>query len=785
MLKKIGYFILVIVLLLAVLSFIFIQKNKPVYKGSVRLENLEEEVSVYFDTYGVPHIFADNEKDAFTALGYVHAQDRLWQMELIRRIAAGRLSEVFGEKLIKTDKLFRGMGLESTATEMIQLTDSTSQDFLLAQGYLNGINRYIDEGKTPIEFSLIGLEKEHYSLKDIYNVFGYMAFSFAQAHKTDPLLSDLREVLGTKYLLDLDLDISPRSTLIKNSRGLKRMASNMGNSINNIMDSIPVPPFIGSNSWVIGPQKTKNAKVIFANDPHMGFSQPSVWYQAHLITPEWEMYGFHLALSPFPLLGHNYDFAYGLTMFENDDLDFFFEDDEQQYKIREETIKVKDGDDVVFEVKNGSHGPLMNELMEGMEDERKISMDWIYVKKPSDLLEISYDMSHASSLVEFRDAVSKGNAPGINMMYGDAKGNIAWFAVGQLYEREEGVHSKFILDGANQIDDKITYLDFEQNPQAINPSWHYVYSANNQPEEVNGKLYPGYYLPEDRAKRIVDLIESNDAFTGIQVEEMINDVQSSVNPGLIKIILDNISKVNLTEREKEAIEILKLWNGDYKKDLAAPTIYFKFIYLFLENTFSDEMGEERFEQFLQTHLYKRQIAKQLRMNKSVWWDDIKTKEVKELKDEIITRSFHEAINDLEEQFGNDIDDWLWSSASKALHRHAFDQSATLKGFFNVGPFETDGAIEVINNQLFKLNGKGLYEITAGPSTRRVIDFSDIENAKAILPTGQSGNVFSKHYKDQAEKYLKGEFVKMMLNKEEIKASEDILILLPLKKDSMN
>ena len=784
MLKKIGYFILVIVLLLAVLSFIFIQKNKPVYKGSVRLENLEEEVSVYFDTYGVPHIFADNEKDAFTALGYVHAQDRLWQMELIRRIAAGRLSEVFGEKLIKTDKLFRGMGLESTATEMIQLTDSTSQDFLLAQAYLNGINRYIDEGKTPIEFSLIGLEKEHYSLKDIYNVFGYMAFSFAQAHKTDPLLSDLREVLGTKYLLDLDLDISPRSTLIKNSRGLKRMASNMGNSINNIMDSIPVPPFIGSNSWVIGPQKTKNAKVIFANDPHMGFSQPSVWYQAHLITPEWEMYGFHLALSPFPLLGHNYDFAYGLTMFENDDLDFFFEDDEQQYKIREETIKVKDGDDVVFEVKNGSHGPLMNELMEGMEDERKISMDWIYVKKPSDLLEISYDMSHASSLVEFRDAVSKGNAPGINMMYGDAKGNIAWFAVGQLYEREEGVHSKFILDGANQIDDKITYLDFEQNPQAINPSWHYVYSANNQPEEVNGKLYPGYYLPEDRAKRIVDLIESNDAFTGIQVEEMINDVQSSVNPGLIKIILDNISKVNLTEREKEAIEILKLWNGDYKKDLVAPTIYFKFIYLFLENTFSDEMGEERFEQFLQTHLYKRQIAKQLRMNKSVWWDDIKTKEVKELKDEIITRSFHEAINDLEEQFGNDIDDWLWSSASKALHRHAFDQSAALKGFFNVGPFETDGAIEVINNQLFKLNGKGLYEITAGPSTRRVIDFSDIENAKAILPTGQSGNVFSKHYKDQAEKYLKGEFVKMMLNKEEIKASEDILILLPLT-DSMN
>jgi penicillin amidase len=784
MLKKIGYFLLILAILLAVISFIFVKNNKPVYKGSISLEGLKEEVTVYFDTYGVPHIFADTEEDAYNALGYVHAQDRLWQMELIRRIAAGRLSELFGEELVKTDKLFRGMGLEASAVNTIQLTDSTSQTFLLAQAYLDGINSYIDEGKTPIEFKIIGVEKEHYTLKDIYNVYGYMAFSFAQAHKTDLLLTDLKEVLGKNYLLDLDLDISPKSTLIKNSRGMKRMAAHVGTSINHIMDSLPVSPFVGSNSWVIGPQKTKNGKVIFANDPHIGFSQPSVWYQAHLITPQREMYGFHLALCPFPVLGHNYDYAYGITMFENDDIDFFDEDDQQVYKVRKETIKVKDDDDIIFEVKTGPHGPLMNGILEGMDEERKISMDWIYVKMPSDLLDITYEMSHANSLVEFRDAVSKGNAPGLNMMYGDAKGNIAWFGVGQLYEREAGVHTKFVLDGANQIDDKRAYLDFEQNPQAINPSWHYVYSANNQPEEVNEKLYPGYYLPEDRAKRIVTLIESNDVFTGAQVEEMINDVQSSVSPALVKIILDNISKVNLSETEKKAMEVLKLWNGDYRKELVAPTIYYKFIYLLLENTFGDEMGEERFEQFLQTHLYKRQIAKQLKLNRSVWWDDIKTKEVKELKDEIITRSFHKAIEELEEQHGDDVDDWLWSSSAEVVHKHAFDKSALLKGYFNVGPFETDGGIEVINNQLFKLNGTGLYKVIAGPSTRRVIDFSDVENAKAILPTGQSGNVFSKHYDDQAEKYLNGEFVKMMLNKQEIKASKDILVLLPLK-DSIN
>jgi penicillin amidase len=783
MLKKIGYFILALVLLLGVISFIFIQNNKPKYKGIVAMNSLDEEVSVYFDDVGVPHIFADNEIDAYRALGYVHAQDRLWQMELIRRIAAGRLAEIFGTELVKTDKFFRGLGVGAAANKAIAELDKNSQHYQLSIAYLEGINHFIDEGITPIEFKLVGVDKEHYSLKDIYNVYAYMSFSFAQAHKTDPFLTDLKDLLGNQYLLDLDIDISPRTTLIKNSRGMKRLASNMGAAVSELMDGLPVPPFIGSNSWVVGPQRTKNGKVIFANDPHIGFSQPSVWYQAHLITPEREMYGFNLALSPFPLMGHNYDYAYGLTMLENDDIDFYSETPDQKYAIRQEIIKVKNEDDISFEVKTGVHGPVMNDLLENIEGDEKITMDWIYTKFDNEMLEASYALSHSSSLQEFKDGVGKIVAPGLNIMYGDARGNIAWFAAAKLFERAEGVHSKFVLDGANAIDSQHTYLDFEQNPHAINPSWHYVYSANNQPEEVNGKLYPGYYLPEDRAKRIVELIESSDKVSVEDIEEMINDVESSVTPDLVKIMLNNISIVNLNENEKEALAILKDWKGDYTMKQSAPTIYFKFVYLFLKNTFEDEMGEALFEQFLQTHLYKRQIAKQMRWNRSIWWDDIRTDEVKELKDEIITRSFHQSITALEAQFGDDLDDWQWSEALSVTHKHAFDKNGTLRSFFNVGPFATDGGIEVINNQLFKLNSTGNYDVVAGPSTRRVIDFSDVENGKAILPTGQSGNVFSKHYKDQAEKYLKGEFVKMMLNKEEIKASKDILLLLP-EKDSL-
>ena len=562
------------------------------------------------------------------------------------------------------------------------------------------------------------------------------------------------------------------------------MVHNMGSHVSEIMDAIPVPPLIGSNGWVIGPQRTEKGKVLFANDPHIAFSQPSVWYQAHIITPKSEMYGFYLALSPFPVLGHNYDYAYGITMFENDDTDFYAENAEQKYAIREEVIKVKNEDDIRFEVRTGEHGPVMNDLIETIGREDKITMDWIYTKFDNELLQAAYEISHAGSLQEFKDGASRVIAPGLNFMYGDARGNIAWFAAAKLYERPEGVNSKFILDGSNGVDDQVSYIDFENNPQAINPSWHYVYSANNQPEEVNGKLYPGYYLPEDRARRVVKLIESQDTISASYSESMINDVESSMAPKLVKIMLNNISIVNLNENEKEALVILKDWKGDYRSDLSAPTIYYKFVYLFLKNTFEDEMGEDLFKQFLNTHLYKRQLNKQMSLNRSVWWDDIKTKEVKELKDEIFTRSFHESIAALESQFGNDLDDWQWSKALSVTHKHAFDKSATLSGFFNVGPFSTDGGIEVLNNQLFKLNSSGNYEVIAGPSTRRVIDFSDVENAKAIIPTGQSGNVFSKHYKDQTEKYLNGEFIKMMMNKEEIKASKDILVLLP-KNDSID
>ncbi|MFD1314481.1 penicillin acylase family protein [Namhaeicola litoreus] len=779
MIKRIIRVLIVIIFILGILAWFFVRNNKPIYSGKLDLEKLRDSVSVYFDEVGVPHIYANNTADAYLALGYLHAQDRLWQMELMRRIGPGRLSEIFGKDMIQTDKLFRGMGIELAAKKSLAKIDTNSISFQYARAYLDGVNQFITHGKTPIEFRLLGIEKETYTILDIYNVFGYMSFGFAQAYKTDPLLTDLHEKLGSLYLRDLDVNNDPRTTLIKNyTNGIeKRSAGAISKQINELTMNLPIPPFVGSNSWVIGSKKTKEKGVILANDPHIEFSQPSVWYQAHIKSPDYEMYGFHLALTPFPLLAHNRDFAYGLTMFQNDDLNFYYESGD--FLERKEIIKVKGEDDVEFIVKTGKKGPIMNNLFKGLDSTKSISMDWIYTKSNNDLLDVTYLMSHAKSLSEFKSGVSKIHAPGLNVMYGDKNNNIAWFAAAKLFRFSEEIDTKFILDPAYS-NSEINLLGFDQNPQAINPPWNYVYSANNQPEEIENGYYPGYYLPEDRAKRIVQLLSDKNDFSKSDVEKMILDNTSSVVPGLVRTVLGNLTKVNFSENENKALEILKNWDGSYTQKSIAPSIYNLFLYHFASLTFKDEMGDDYFQMFLNTHLFKRQIAKQIKNLNSIWWDDISTKEYKENRDEIFTNAFHKTIQQLEKEYGDNLEEWTWDQSLSVTHKHAFDKVAVLRPFFNVGPFKTDGGNEVLNNQIFYLNDIGKYQVKAGPSTRRIIDFSDIENSSTIIPTGQSGNIFSKHYKDQAEKYHAGEFVKMKLNEAEIKQAKDVLILYPKK-----
>ncbi|MCM4153651.1 penicillin acylase family protein [Arenibacter sp. N53] len=794
--KKLLWLVLGIAVVLALSSAVYIYKHYPEYTGTKELDKLNNKVEVYFDTFGIPHIYANSEEDALRSLGYVHAQDRLWQMELLRRIGKGGLSEIFGEDMLKTDKFFLSLGIDDASSKTVEMISKNSPIVQLSQAYLDGINQYIKEGPTPIEFHLTGLDKTPFALKDIFNTIGYMAFDFAMAHKTDPLLTNIKNKLGTDYLTDLGLDTDPNSTLIKNYKPTLRdsIKNEVASLVSEVLKGFPVPQFEGSNSWVIAPNKTNNGKVILANDPHIGFAQPSVWYEAHLNAPNYEKYGYHLAGVPFPILGHDRKLAYGITMFENDDIDFYYEEENEndsnsyktpsgwkKYEVISKTIKVKGKKDVMFTYKKSNHGPILNGIADQVKDKRPIAMSWIYTKMENKILDALYGMSHAQNLSEFRESLPNIHAPGLNMMYGDAMGNVAWFATAKLYEMPDSTNTKFILEGSLGKDEPIRYLDFSENPMAINPSWNYVYSANNQPDTINGRFYPGYYLPEDRAKRIVSLLEPKDDWEKEDVQEMLLDDTSGVYTEVVTNLSKSMEVEQMNEKQIAILDKLNLWDGSSQLQQIEPGIYHRWIYFILKNTFEDELGTEMFGQMLDTHFHKRLIAHMAEKETSVWWDDITTTDSVETKKERVNFSFKQAYQSMEEEFGKDPNKWTWNKLHTLEHGHPIGQIKALRSLFNVGPFPVSGTREVINNMYFKYDETGFYPVSSGPSTRRVIDFSDIENSTSILPTGQSGNPFSEHYDDQAEMYNQGKFRKMMMNKEEIiKTQKSLLVFEPKK-----
>lgn len=789
-LKKVLLFIAGLILLALIGIAIFLNGLKPDYSGKKTLTGLDSEVKVLYDTYGIPHIYADKEEDALRALGYVHAQDRLWQMELLRRVAKGRLSEVFGKDLLKTDKFFLSLGIDDNSAETVANTDLNGRTAILSQAYLDGINEFIEKGPTPIEFYLTGLDKEPFSLEDIHNAVGYMAFSFAMAHKTDPLLTSMRNKLGEEYMKDLAIGSDTSTVWIKNYKGINTdsLASNITTSVTAALEKLPIPQFEGSNSWVIAPQKTKNGKVILANDPHIGFAQPSVWYEAHISTPTYEKYGYHLAGVPFPLLGHDRNLAYGLTMFENDDIDFYYEEthpsDSTKYKTAEgwkeygyvtKTIKVKDGKDVSFTYRKTQHGPVLNQIADQISGERPVSMSWIYTKPKNEVMDALYGLSHATILEEFKNALPKIHAPGLNVMYGDAEGNVGWWATAKLYQMPDSLSTKYILDGTSGKEEPLRYLDFSENPSAENPPWNYVYSANNQPDSIAGMLYPGYYLPENRARRIVQLLDTKDDWDKEAVSEMILDVTSPVNTQLVTELIKLFDVSLLTQEQLVLVDSLENWNGEYTLTSTSPTLFHRSEYYMVKNTMEDELGTEMFNQFLATHIFKRQIAWGAKMESGKWWDNVHTKDVVETRKDIVMKSFADAWESLVSDFGADPSEWTWNKVHTLEHQHPIGQVESLRKYFNVGPFPVEGTREVINNLSFPYDDTGFYKVSSGPSTRRIVDFSDIENSISILPTGQSGNPFSKHYKDQAEMYVKGEFRKMMMNKQEIEEKAESIL----------
>jgi penicillin G amidase len=789
-LRKGLLLVLAILALLAAGIGTYLYTLKPNYSQNLLIPGLKAEVEVLYDNYGIPHIYAQNEEDLFMAFGYVHAQDRLFQMEVLRRLADGRLSEVFGEKALPSDKFFRTLSFREQAKWTIATVykDPNAPFVKAAKAYLKGINHYIKQGKTPLEFTITGIPKTEFTLEDMEIIVGYMGYTFVGAFHSEAIATKIKTELGDEYLRDImsawpddkyKIPVNGKEDLAlqKASDNLSQMAV----QLDKIGKNLAFAPFHGSNGWVLAGSKTKSGKPILANDTHIAFSQPSVWYEAHLECPGFKIYGNFLAGTLVPALGHSEKGGWGLTMFENDDADFFretknpknnnqvlYKGQYEDLKIRKETIAIKGENPYILEVKKSRHGYIMNGSFDKIDDQKDpIALWWVFHQFPSRHLEVFYNISHASNATEARFAVQPLTSPGLNFMWADTSGNIAWWAAGKLPKRPTHVNPQVILDGASGNDDPLGWYDFDWNPQILNPKRGVLYTANNQPKDMGNGLVPGYYVPSNRAHRIEELLFTNkNDWTEAELRNIINDTQSSSYPEVLKSILPILETKKLSPQANVAVKQLMAWDGSHDLDDVEPTIFYKFLYETLQLALKDELGTSGMKSIENELSLKRNTMAFLKKDASKWWDNKKTKTVETRKD-ILTKAMNEAVFKIGQQLSNNQEKWMWSAVHTIEHKHPLGILPIVGKFFNVGPIPVVGGQETINNMEFNMDSTGVYNVLYGPALRRIVDFANVSKGQSVNPTGQSGNVLSPFYKDQALMFTTGGKRPELMNRKDI------------------
>ncbi|HMT29317.1 MAG TPA: penicillin acylase family protein [Bacteroidia bacterium] len=766
-------------------AFLYLQSSRPVYHGEVLTSGLNTDVKIFFDHYGIPHIYANSEEDAYYAMGYAHAQERLFQMEMIRRVGAGRLSEIFGSDLVKIDAFFRTLGINKSAKESAALffTKPDEQWQKDALAYLEGINTFIFQGATPPEFLMLGIPKVKFTPEDIYLITGYMSFSFAEALRTDPILDKIAKKYGLNYLDAMNFTAMKDSSESSAAVLTKSLSdnSNISNFVDDIFPQLPVAAWLGSNGWLVGPSHSTSGKVLLANDTHIGYQQPAVWYEAHIEYPGFSLYGNYLAGLPFPLVGHNRNVSWGLTMFENDDMNLYreqvnpvnpslykYKNNWEEFQTRSETIKVKNKPDTTITIRETIHGPIINDVTDQLDESEKnpVSLWWTYTRFPATALQVTYNLTRARDVNDGRKAASMVHAPGLNILFGDTQGNIAWWAAAKLPIYRAGMNTKLILDGTTGDDDIEGYYEFEHNPQSENPADGIIYSANGSPDTVMGLPYPGYYAPQDRSMRIKSLLYAQDKWTLNDLKKVSTDAVSLTQPVNAKIIIEALKGdpvLNSTAVHAKAANLLMNWNGNHLLSDTTPTIYYKLLAHIFESAMMDELGEKSYSTFVNTHYMKNAYTNFLSNENSPWWDNIETKDKKETRKDIFRDAFSNTITELQKSSG-DITNWNWGGVHTLEHIHPIGRKEPFNKIFNVGPFPVKGGIETINNAGFPLNTSGKYPVSYGPAMRLLIDMNDVENGVSVLPTGQSGHLRSPHYDDQNILHNSGKFRPMMMNK---------------------
>jgi penicillin amidase len=746
--RKLLNFILpgLIILLLSLLTaiYIFLTSSLPDYKGKIISAEMNASVTVYFDKMGIPQICAAADDDLWFVLGWIHAQERLFQMELTRRIASGRLAELLGKDVLPVDRLNRTIGHRHHALSALPYLDADIHRRLSA--YTSGINAWVEYTTAlPFEFYLLGLDFEDWTALDCLIVYSFQTWYSDFLQNNDALYISFQKQFGRAKAIELQAhypEWAPTTAFYNPYKNYR-----IDNSILPVFSGITT----ASNGWVIAPHRSVSDYAMLACDPHLEiFRLPQFWYSVglHCTETHINVFGATTPGLPYVAYGHNGKAAWAFTAGGIDITDYYIEqlhpEDKSLYKIPQGWAQFQEIEEIIhisgtdtterLIIKKTRHGPVLEE------DD---SLDYVYALRwagfdmsLSESMQNGFKLMNVSDFDSFRNVITHFGALNANWIYADKSGTIG-YQLGTPIPVRKFENSQFLLPGWESRYDWKGYYDLENAPYSINPERGWLANCNNKPAAENlGYDLPGNFAA-DRILRISNLLDSKTKFNARDMQKFQYDYVSDYMLRWKDSAAHVLEQLNMPQIAEEVRE----WNGDLSGSGHLNALMMHWLYYLKKLTFGDEFQSKNIK--LENLFAFRDIIleKVFLKGPDYWFDDVRTRKKIESKEFIAATAMQMAITEVNNQ--------NWSDLQILDIAHPFAQNVLLDFVLNLsrGPFKRSGTKSTLNATVSRKDPDKGFKALVGPSMRLVVDFADVNTTSIVFPAGQSGHPLSSHFFD--------------------------------------
>ncbi len=778
----------------------YIGSSLPQAQGVVTVNGVDAPVDIHRDAAGVISIVAKTDRDAFFALGYAHAQDRIWQLELQRRIAYGRLSEVFGKESIDQDVWFRTLGLGISAREAWKALSPDARASL--QSYADGINAWLSSSPTlPIEFAVVGVEPRPWTVYDSLAWQKVFALNLGGNYRQEVERMLARQMLSPNHYAQLYRNEAPANAGDAPKIAYPKTAGPTAAAVNTAVSNDSLQRFlgflaklerahglgsryVGSNAWVVSGGLTADGKPMLSNDPHLGLQMPSLWYMAGIKGDRIDARGATLVGLPMVIFGRNQRIAWGGTNFMADAQDLFFEqvdpedggryrvgDGWQRFETRTELITVRQDFPAFLnsplrplriEVRSTRNGPVVSDLFKVFE--QPVALRWTALAPDDTSYETFYRLNYARDWASFRAALAYQIAPALNILYADLDGNIGHMTAGRVPLRRSG-HGNVPVPGWDESYAWTGFIPAKAMPSRYNPDSGMLVSAN---DKFFDDSYPYHisddWAPADRARRIeallADLKTKRQPFTPAAMGRIQTD---TVSEPARRLLVRMLKLKPTNDQQRRAFALLRTWDGDMSRSSQAATIFNAWVRNLRRELLSDELRGEwnrdtrsRYVKGVAEAIDLDTLGGMLVDGSDSWCQDLDTPAA-DTCDDALDGSLNDALWDVLKMTGDEsMDDWAWGDLHYTVYRHTpFSEINVMRSVFE-RKIGSGGSPDTVNVASYRYDKSGRFTQDFGAGFRQVIGLSDAPGAHLFMnSTGQSGNVASRHYDDMVEPFRDG------------------------------